>query len=154
LIQRTITTPTTRLHRHSIIPNPLNITEVDEDEDAEEAKMKLQLNSELVRSRTSISLPTTKKEVNFLEFHFLKSSIFFQLNVIESQEKFDESTRSVASKSKREMSIDKAKVKFRSFPIINPSQTLIASSKICWSYYKSIIRYILNQKQRLERRSK
>ncbi len=101
----------------------MNITEVDEDEDAEEAKMKLQLNSELVRSRTSISLPTTKKEVNFLEFHFLKSSIFFQLNVIESQEKFDESTRSVASKSKREMSIDKAKVKFRSFPIINPSQT-------------------------------
>jgi hypothetical protein len=48
----------------------LNITEVDEDEDVEEAKMKLQLNSELVRSRTSISLPTTKKEVNFLEFHF------------------------------------------------------------------------------------
>ncbi len=82
MIQRTITTPTARVHRsakHSIMLNPLNITEVDEDENAE--------------------------------------SIFFQLNVIESQEQ--------GSKSKHEISIDKVKVKFQFLPIINPSKILL-----------------------------
>jgi hypothetical protein len=59
--------------------NPLNITEVDEDENAE--------------------------------------SIFFQLNVIESQEQ--------GSKSKQEISIDKVKVKFQFLLIINPSKILL-----------------------------
>ncbi len=70
-----VATPTARARRsakHSASPSPANITEVDEDEDIEREKLKLQLNYDLLRSTTSISLPTTKKEVYSLEFYFLK----------------------------------------------------------------------------------
>ena len=43
--------------------DPLNIMEVEEDEDLAKEKIENPLNDELVRSITSISLPTTKKEV-------------------------------------------------------------------------------------------
>lgn len=52
--------------------NPSNIIETDEDEDNENKK----INLELVRSITSLSLPTTKKEVDYLEFYFKKILIF------------------------------------------------------------------------------
>ena len=67
-----VATPATRSRRsakHSATPSSANITEVDEDEDVEHEKLKLQLNSELLRTTTSISLPTTKKEVYFLQFY-------------------------------------------------------------------------------------
>ena len=72
-ISRTIATPTARAQRstkRSPTPNPLNIIEVDEDEDSEQEKLASQLDSELARSTTSISLPTTRKEVDFLQSHF------------------------------------------------------------------------------------
>jgi len=52
--------------KHSEIPDPLKIIEMDEDEDIENVKIKLQFNTEIVRSTTSLSLPITRKEVNFL----------------------------------------------------------------------------------------
>jgi len=55
-----------RSEKHSFIPNPLSIIEIDEDEDIENRKMKSPSITELVRNSTSLSLPTTKKEVNFL----------------------------------------------------------------------------------------
>ena len=68
-----VTTPTAHAQRkakRAPTPNPSNIIEVDEDEDPEAERLASQLDSELVRSTTSISLPTTKKEVEFLRFHF------------------------------------------------------------------------------------
>jgi hypothetical protein len=60
--------------------NSLNISKIDEDEDEdiENETNKSQFNNELVRSTTSLSLPTTKKEVNYRSFQFKKKySKFF-----------------------------------------------------------------------------
>lgn len=63
MIDRIITTPHRRSH-HPAKPDPLNIIEVDEeDEDIAKTKIDNQSNDELMRDLTSISLPTTKKEV-------------------------------------------------------------------------------------------
>lgn len=66
-IQRIINT-SSRLNRsakRSTTPNPLNIIEIDEDDDIENGKNKSLFNNELVRSTTSFSFSTTKKEVYF-----------------------------------------------------------------------------------------
>ena len=72
---------------HSAKSTPLNITKIDENEDNENIKIK----SEFVRTITSISLPAPR---------------------IDLHEKPEESIRSAGSKLKREISIDRAKVKF------------------------------------------
>lgn len=52
-----------QLRRQAALLDPLNIIEVEEDENGEKRKSKAEFQNELVRSTTSISLPTTKKEV-------------------------------------------------------------------------------------------
>lgn len=74
---------------HSAKSTPLNITKIDEDN--ENVKIKPEVNTELVRTVTSMSLPAPK---------------------IDLQEKPEESIRSAGCKLKREISIDRAKVKF------------------------------------------
>ena len=66
MIDRMIMTPHRRLdptRKQSALSDPLNIMEVEEDEDLAKAKLENQLKDELVRDLTSMSLPTTKKEV-------------------------------------------------------------------------------------------
>ena len=120
MIERLVLTPTRRVPRskkHSAASNPSNIIEVDEDEDVENGEIQDQFSGELVRSTTSISLPTTKKEV---------------LNVVETHEKSDESTRSAGTKSKRESSIEKNKVTIPSFSLtIKTLPILTDLSKMC-----------------------
>lgn len=90
-----IVNKSSRSNRQRKQSNSFNILETDEDELDPNKKIKPRFNIELVRSITSLSLPTTKNEAN------------------DFQEKSDGSARSAGCKSKRNSSIDRIKVNYQ-----------------------------------------
>lgn len=57
--------------------DPLNIMEVEEDEDLAKKKLENPSDDELLRGITSISLPTTKKEVIIFSLNILVKILAF-----------------------------------------------------------------------------